>query len=78
MFLKGLSYPCLLRGHGPYRFARPIPVLSMVTNQVLDFIHGWRILQWNHDHLNPRSFEEYTYAVTRKGAHSTTALALLM
>lgn len=43
----------------------------MVTNQVLDFIyntHGRKILQWNNDLLNPRSLEEYTYAVSRKGA----------
>ena len=43
----------------------------MVTNQVLDFIydtHGQRILHWNHDLFNPRSLEEYTYAVSRKGA----------
>ena len=27
-----------------------------------------RIIQWNHDLLNPTSLEEYTYAVSRKGA----------
>ena len=70
MLLKRLSYPCRYADM-VHRFGRPIPVLSMVTNQVLDFIydtHGWRILQWNHDLLNPRSLEEYTYAVSRKGA----------
>ena len=37
------------------RFGCPIRILSIVTNQVLDFIygtHGRRILQWNHDLLN--------------------------
>ena len=70
MLLKRLSYPCRYADM-VHRFGRPIPVLSMVTNQVLDFIydtHGRRILQWNHDLLNPRSLEEYTYAVSRKGA----------
>lgn len=70
MLLKRLSYPCRYADM-LHRFGRPIPVLSMVTNQVLDFIydtHGRRILQWNHDLLNPRSLEEYTYAVSRKGA----------
>lgn len=69
MLLKRLSYSCryadMVR-----RFGRPIPVLSMVTNQVLDFIyntHRRKILWWNNDLLNPRSLEEYTYAVSRKG-----------
>lgn len=64
------------------RFSRPIPVLRMVTNQVLDFIyntHGRRILQWNYELLNARSMQEYAYAVyPEKGQHSTTALALSM
>ena len=43
MLLKRLNYPCQYTDMVP-RFGRPIPVLSMVTNQVLDFIydtHGW-------------------------------------
>ena len=70
MLLKRSSYPCRYADMVS-RFGRPIPVLSMVTNQVLDFIydtHGRRVLQWNHNLLNPRSLEEYTYAVSRKGA----------
>ena len=70
MLLKRLSYLCRYADMVS-RFGRPIPVLSMVTNQVLDFIYdtqGRRILQWNHNLLNPRSLEEYTYAVSRKGA----------
>ena len=66
MLLKRWNYPCRYADMVP-RFGRPIPVLSMITNQVLDFIydtHGRRILQWNHDLLNPRSLEEYTYAVS--------------
>ena len=67
----GMEALCMLLKRLVPRFGRPIPVLSMVTNQVLDFIydtHGRRILQWNHDLLNPRSLEQYTYAVSRKGA----------
>lgn len=70
MLLKRLSYPCRYADM-VHRFGRPIPVLSMLTNQVLDFIydtHGRRILQWNQNLLNPRSLEEYAYAVSRKGA----------
>ena len=42
-----LSYPCRFSDIIP-RFGRPVPVLSMVSNQVLDFIydtHGHRITQ---------------------------------
>ena len=69
MLLKRLSYPCRYADMVP-RLGRPIPVLGMVTNQVLDFIydtHGRRILQWNYDLLNPSSLEQYTYSVSRKG-----------
>ena len=38
MILKKLSYPCRYADMVP----RPIPVLSMVTNQVLDFIYYCR------------------------------------
>ena len=60
MLLKRLSYPCRYADIVP-RFGLPIPVVSMVTNQVQDFTydtHGQLILQWNDDLLNPRSLEE--------------------
>ena len=47
------------------------PVLSMVTNKVLDFIydtHGRRIKEWNHDLLRPASLQTYADAVYAKGA----------
>ena len=40
------------------RFCRPVPLLSIITNKVLDFIykiHSHRILQWNHGLLQPWS-----------------------
>ena len=43
-------------------FGRPVPVMSIVTNTVLDYIfttHSQRVLQWN---------EIYTDAVSLKGA----------
>ena len=80
MLLKRLSYPCRYADMVP-RFGRSIPFLSVVTNQVLDFIydtHRQRILQWNHDLLNPRSLEEYTCTLyPEKGLHSTTALVFV-
>ncbi|KAK3734696.1 hypothetical protein QZH41_002116 [Actinostola sp. cb2023] len=38
MLLRRLSYPCRYSDMIP-RFARPTPVLSMVTNKALDFIY---------------------------------------
>ena len=54
-----------------YRFGRPVPVLSMVTNQVLDYIydvHSHRITQWNDQILNPVALQSYADAISRKGA----------
>ena len=38
MLLKRLSYPCRY-GDMIHRFAKPVPVLSMVTNQMIDYIY---------------------------------------
>ena len=55
MFLKRFAYPCRCSGMVP-RFGRPVPVLSMVTNEVLDYIyavHRHWIMDWNPAMLNP-------------------------
>ena len=55
MLLRKLSFPCRYGDMIP-RFAKPVPVMSMVTNTVLDCIydiHGHRITRWNHDILTP-------------------------
>ena len=47
-------------------FAKRVPVISMITNEVLDFIyatHGHRIQQWNHQLLRPRNLEHYADSV---------------
>ena len=52
------------------RFGRPTPVLSMVTNEVLDFIyntHNHKITEWNHALLSP-ALQTYADAVNAKGA----------
>ena len=70
MLLRRLSYPCRYSDMIP-RFGRPAPVLSMVTNKVIDFIydtHGWRIKQWNHDLLSQANLQTYADAVHAKGA----------
>ena len=70
ILLRRLSYPCRYSDM-ILRFGRSAPVLSMVTNKVLDFIydtHGRRIKEWNHDLLSPASLQTYADAVYAKGA----------
>ena len=46
MLLRRMAYPCRYGDMIP-RFAKPVPVLSMITNQMLDFIynvHGHKVL----------------------------------
>jgi hypothetical protein len=70
MLLKRLAYPCRYCDMIP-RFGRPVPVLCMATNCVLDYIyeiHHHRITQWNMDILNPAHLQVYANSITRKGA----------
>ena len=70
MLLKRLSYPCRYRDM-VHRFAKPVPVLSMITNQMIDFVYnvyGNRVLDWNHEVLSPVNLQTYADAVTARGA----------
>ena len=70
MVLKRLSYPCRYSDLIP-RFGRPVPVLSMINNAVLDYIydaHSHRITQWNNMILDPVNLERYANAIYEKGA----------
>lgn len=43
-----------------HRFAKLVPVLSMITNQMIDYMynfHGNRILHWNHEVLSPDNLQ---------------------
>ena len=54
-----------------HRFARPVPVLSMVTNKVLNHLYqirGHRLTQWNDTILHPQALEQYAEAIHDKGA----------
>ena len=80
MLLKRLCYPCRYSDM-VHLFARPVPVLCMITNQVLDYIyqaHSHRILQWNHQQLSQANLERFAEVVHRKGPHLITVLLLLM
>jgi len=70
MLLRRVSYPCRYGDILP-RFARPVPVLSMVTNTVLDYIydtHGHRITQWNDTVMSPAQLQVYANAISARGA----------
>lgn len=70
MLLKRMCYPCRYSDM-VHLFAKPVPVICMITNHVLDLIyeeHGHRILQWNRELLSPANLEVYVNAVSQKGA----------
>ena len=69
--LRRLSFPCRYADMIP-RSAKPVPVISVVTNAVLDIIcatHSPRT-RWNHDILDPDQMEMYMYAaaISARGA----------
>lgn len=70
ILLRRLSYPCRYSDIIP-RFGRPVPVLSMISNQVLDYIydtHGHRITQWNHQILSQPLLQLYSDTVAAQGS----------
>mgnify|MGYP000217630441 FL=1 len=70
ILLRRLAYPCRFGDMVP-RFGKPVPVLSMVTNTVIDYIytiHGHRITRWNDALLNPVALDSYARSVHSKGA----------
>lgn len=70
MLLCRLAYPCRYSDM-IHRFRRPTPVLSMVTNKVLDYIyntHSHKITGWNHALLAPTLLQTYAYVICAKGA----------
>lgn len=70
MLLRRLSYPCRY-GDMIQRFAKPVPVISVVINIFIDHIydiHGRRLTHWNLDILSPDHLEMYAAAVTSRGS----------
>ena len=70
ILLRRLAYPCRYSDMLP-RFGRPVPVLSMVSNQVLDYIcdvHSRRITQWNHEIFSQQVLQLYSDAIAAKEA----------
>ena len=70
ILLRLSSYPCRYSDMIS-QFGLPLTVLSMVSNDVLDFVyntHRHRITQWNHNVLNPAALQIYSNAIADKGA----------
>ena len=65
ILLKRMSYPCRY-GDMIHRFAKPMPVLSMINNHMIDYIydtHGHKVLNWNHEILSPVNLQTYVNAI---------------
>lgn len=70
MLLRRLAFPCRYADMIPM-FGRPVAELSLITNEVLDFIyatHGHRLTQWNERLFSPGNIQIYAEAIERKGA----------
>lgn len=70
ILLKRHSYPCRYSDMVA-RFAKPVPVLCMINNYMIDYIyqsHSHRILEWNDSILDPYLLERYSRAITAKGS----------
>lgn len=70
MLLRQLAYPCRYSDM-VHRFARPVPVLSMITNTVLDYVydrHGHRLTQWNNQVMDPNHLQQYADVISAKGS----------
>ena len=54
-----------------YRFGRSVPEMSMIVNQVIDYIyetHGHLVTEWNNPLLHPVALQSYADAIHRNGA----------
>ena len=70
ILLRRLSYPCRYGDMIP-RFAKPVPILSMVTDQLLDHVyshHAHKVTKWNHNILGPVELQTYVDAIVAKGS----------
>ena len=67
MLLKRVAHPCRLSDMIP-RFGRPVSVISLITNDVIDYIYDIHGHQWNHKLLNHGALQRYPDAISGQGA----------
>ena len=68
MLLRRTSYPCRFSDMIPC-FLRPVCVLSLITNEVKDFIYGNHchlVTEWNIDALSSVALQQYAETISRK------------
>lgn len=68
LLLRRFAYPCFYSDMIS-RFGRPVSVLSMVTNTVLDYIfhtHANLLTDWNSDLLSAQALKAHAQANSRK------------
>ena len=69
LLLRRLAYPCRYSDL-VYRFARPVPELCMITNEVLNWMydtHGHRLNSWEQPFLSPANLSSYAQAISTMG-----------
>ena len=65
-----ISYPCRFSDMIPH-FPRPVSVLSLIKNGVMDFIydnHCHLVIEWNRDVLSSVALQQYSETISRKGS----------
>ena len=70
LLLKCMCFPCRYSDM-VHLFAKPVPVISMITNEVFTYIYATRrhrIQQLNYQLLRPRNLKYYAVVVHWKGA----------
>lgn len=70
VLLRRTSYPCRFSDM-IQRFPRPVSVLSLITNEVMDFIydnHCHLVTEWNRDVLSSVALQQYAETISRKGS----------
>ena len=70
VLLRRTSYPCrfsdMIR-----RFPRQVSALSLITNEVMDFIydnHCHLVKEWNRDVLSSDARQQYAETISKKGS----------
>ena len=71
IFLKRFAYPCRYADILP-RFARPVPQLCMISNEIMNFIYQTqhhRLRSFDQPWLSPANLQNYADIIHAKGAH---------
>lgn len=71
IFLKRFAYPCRYADILP-RFARPVPQLCMISNEIMNFIYQTaqhhRLRSFDQPWLSPANLQNYADIIHAKGA----------